>query len=278
MNSEKGREKVFFKYHGTGNDFILLDARDGSWVDPQDYELIKHLCERCFGVGADGLMFLETSEEADFHMRYYNADGRPSSMCGNGGRCVVAFAKWLSIFTGKHCRFTASDGLHQAEILKDGRIALEMADVSVCRSLGEQQYFLDTGSPHHVCFVDDPNAVDVLERGRAIRYADPYLKNGVNVNFVKFLPEEKRLRVRTYERGVEAETYSCGTGVTASVLAYWLKKGGMEGRHRVEVSTPGGVLEVHFNYTASEGFRQIALVGPVQKVFRGEYMLEVETK
>ncbi len=274
MNFEKGKSAVFYKYHGTGNDFILIDARGPSWVNPQDHALIRRLCQRRFGPGADGLILLQSSREADFHMLYYNADGRPSSLCGNGGRCVVAFAKWLGVFAGRHCRFTASDGLHRAELLEDGRIALEMADVPVYRSLGGQEYFLDTGSPHHVCFVDDPDAVDVLERGRAIRQAEPYAADGVNVNFAGRLSGEKALRVRTYERGVEAETYSCGTGVTAAVLAYWLRAKGPQGRHSLFVSTRGGNLEVRFTYEASGGFRQIFLIGPVQGVFRGEYALD----
>ncbi len=258
----------FYKYHGTGNDFILLDQRFGQSLNEQDAETIAALCQRRFGIGADGLILLQKSDEADFHMAYFNADGRPSSMCGNGGRCVVAFAKRLSVFEGSECRFTASDGLHRAKLLPDGRIALKMGDVPLVRKFGED-FFLDTGSPHYVCFVQEPDAVDVRAEGARIRYSDAWRSEGVNVNFVATKGEQ--LRVRTYERGVEAETRSCGTGVTAAALAFWYKTSPLAGTHTQAISTPGGELEVRFTFEPSVGFRQIWLVGPAVPVFEGKW-------
>ena len=257
----------FYKYHGTGNDFILLDQRFRQELQDTDHQRIAALCQRRFGIGADGLILLRQSDEADFHMAYFNADGYPSSMCGNGGRCVVAFAKRLNVFTGSQCRFSASDGLHSAELLPDGRVALEMSAVPEIRRAGDA-FFLDTGSPHHVCFVPEPDAVDVQAAGARIRYSDAYRSEGVNVNFVA--EQGGGLRVRTYERGVEAETWSCGTGVTAAALAYWYKNSGRSGAHSLPISTPGGELEVRFTYDPSLGFRQIFLVGPAVAVFEGE--------
>ncbi len=255
----------FYKYHGTGNDFILSDQREETTLEASDRDAIAALCRRRFGVGADGFIMLQSSEEADFHMAYFNADGLPSSMCGNGGRCVVAFAKRLGVFQGDRCTFTAPDGLHEAELLPDGRVALQMKDVPVYRRLDDDAYFLDTGSPHHVCFVPNPDEVDVFARGRSIRYAPIYDPEGTNVNFVA--AQDGCLRVRTYERGVEAETYSCGTGVVAAALAYWLQEGAAEGTHVLRVSTKGGTLEVRFTYHTSFGFRQIWLIGPAEPVF-----------
>lgn len=261
--------KAFYKYHGTGNDFILIDHRHNPWLNPQDQHAIANLCQRRFGIGADGLILITHSDQADFHMLYFNADGRPSSMCGNGGRCAVQFAKKLGIFTGLKTVFSASDGLHQAYILPDKRIALQMKEVENINN-SQESYYLDTGSPHHICFVENPDQINVLEQGQAIRYSKEYAPQGTNVNFVATKLNKGQLQVRTYERGVEKETFSCGTGVVAAALAYWLRSNGPSGSHRLLITTKGGDLEVHFLYHPNHGFRQIQLIGPAQEVFKGE--------
>ncbi|MFW6101370.1 MAG: diaminopimelate epimerase, partial [Bacteroidota bacterium] len=204
----------FHKYHGAGNDFIIINNRQG--VFPPDKNVIKRLCRRRFGIGADGLMFLETSAEADFYMRYFNSDGNESTMCGNGGRCIVSFAYDQGLID-KKTRFLASDGPHEAVIRDDNLVALKMQDVERVKTLGEH-YFVDTGSPHYVRFVDDPEQVNVYEEGRKIRYNSQFSETGVNVNFVS-LEEGDQIAIRTYERGVENETLACGTGAVASAIS-----------------------------------------------------------
>ena len=207
----------FFKYHGAGNDFVLIDNRSKNF-DPNDFDRIAFLCNRHLGVGSDGLMLLGEKPGYDFEMLYYNADGRPGSLCGNGGRCIVAFAHLLGL-THHKTSFWASDGPHRAQINPDSTISLELSPVSQIQALGANAYFINTGSPHYVEFVGeetDLDKFDVWENGRAIRNSAAYIEKGVNVNFVKWTG--RGLQVRTYERGVEDETLSCGTGVTAAAL------------------------------------------------------------
>lgn len=253
----------FRKYQGTGNDFVLIDNRNPALLHRADTERIRRLCDRRFGIGADGLMLLQEAPGYDFEMVYFNSDGRESTMCGNGGRCIVAFAQSLGIIRD-HCRFLAIDGPHEARIESPERVALRLADVPNIIA-GEGYYCLDTGSPHYVCFVPDVQVIDVQERGAAVRYSPPYREQGINVNFVMETPEG--IAVATYERGVEAETLSCGTGVTASVLAYARSKG-IQTAGSVQVQTKGGDLEVTFQ-PAGEGFTQVWLCGPAVEVFRG---------
>lgn len=251
----------FFKYQGAGNDFVILDNRDGKFP-VRDHELIRRICDRRFGVGADGLMLLESSEKADFKMIYYNADGFQGSMCGNGGRCIVAFAKSLGLFDSQ-ASFEANGDVYSAFLEKEG-VSLRMQDVQSLE-LHETHVFLDTGSPHHVAFAEDLGNVDVVTQGRSIRYGEPYGKSGTNVNFVEQIGEST-FEVRTYERGVEDETLSCGTGVTAVALAgHFLKKTNSQ---KVNVKTRGGDLKVEFQFDGDR-FHDIILTGPATFVYKG---------
>src|SRR3546814_455488 len=208
----------FSKYQGAGNDFIIIDDRSGR-ICP-DVELFSNWCNRRFGIGADGVMLVRNHSELDFEMLYFNADGREGSMCGNGGRCIAAFARELGI-TGTESRFMAVDGPHRARI-SDGEVSLEMKDVSRVEE-NEGDYILDTGSPHFIRITNQLTNLDVIGEGRAIRYNDRFREEGINVNFVE--PVGQRYAVRTYERGVEDETFACGTGVTAVALAMAVKEG-----------------------------------------------------
>jgi diaminopimelate epimerase len=251
----------FYKYQGTGNDFVLIDNRNKFFKN--NTKLVKHLCDRKFGIGADGLILLEHSEdlEDDFKMVYFNADGKESSMCGNGGRCIVRFAEFLGIIT-EEATFTAIDGKHLARVEKE-KINLKMQDVSEVNTNGND-YFLDTGSPHHIVFKENISALNVKEEGAAIRNNETYKKVGVNVNFVE--KERDYFKVRTFERGVEDETLSCGTGVTAVAIA--AEKAGKTNGNLVKVKTPGGDLEISFQ-KKNENYVEVWLSGPAKMVFEG---------
>ena len=253
---------IFYKYQGTGNDFVMIDNREGGF--PKDNEkLIAHLCDRRFGIGADGLILLENDPQYDFRMVYYNSDGRQSTMCGNGGRCVVAFAKQLKVIE-RETLFIAIDGEHRATIEGDNYVHLQMKNVT---SVEEHQgyVFLNTGSPHHVQWVDDVETVDVKPEGAAIRYGTLYAdKGGSNVNFVS--KKDGSFKVRTYERGVEDETYSCGTGVTAVAIASYYTK--QIKAQTITLHTRGGDLQVSFDRVAEE-YKNIYLSGSAQFVFEG---------
>jgi diaminopimelate epimerase len=255
-------ELTFYKYHGAGNDFIIVDNRDLKF--PADnISYVEWLCDRRFGIGADGLMLLQDYEGYDFEMRYYNSDGREASMCGNGGRCIVAFANHLGIIQEK-TSFIAVDGPHEAILEPDGDVNLKMSDVNeVVNEVNE--YFLDTGSPHFVKFMDTLDDVDIFTEGRKIRYSDRFKEKGTNVNFVQ--QEGNQLTVYTYERGVEAETLACGTGITASALSAALRNGLNKGIYPVKAK--GGNLSVSFEKTET-GFTNIWLKGPAAFVFKGE--------
>lgn len=254
---------TFYKYQGTGNDFVLIDNRNG--VFPKnDTKLVKYLCDRRFGIGADGLILLENDNDTDFRMVYYNSDGNESSMCGNGGRCIVAFAQQLGIIDNE-ARFNATDGLHKAVIHDDGAISLQMKDVHSV-TVYRHYVFLDTGSPHHVEIVDDIDSLDVKAVGASIRYSGLYGDKGANVNFVSPKGTDK-FSVRTYERGVEDETLSCGTGVTAVAIA--MKVLGKAESDTVKLETRGGDLTVSFDLDGNQ-FTNIFLTGPAQYVFKGE--------
>jgi len=252
----------FYKYQGTGNDFIIIDNRQ-ELFPKMNTKLITTLCDRKFGIGADGLILLELSKQHDFKMIYYNADGKEGSMCGNGGRCTVAFAKKLQIIESK-TSFEAIDGLHEAVILDDV-VSLKMADVSKVENY-EDYLFLDTGSPHHITYVDDVNNVNVKISGSKIRYGAPYFTEGSNVNFVQKL-KENSFKVRTYERGVEDETLSCGTGVTAVAIASHKAK--KTNHNKVLLETLGGNLEVSFEFE-NDIYKNVYLKGKAILVFNGE--------
>ena len=250
----------FFKYHGTGNDFVMIDNREGGFDD--SIKNVEFLCHRRFGIGADGLILIENAEGFDFRMRYFNADGNEGSMCGNGGRCAVKFASDLGIFETT-TSFIAVDGPHHAMVEND-EVSLGMIDVE--EIIDETNgYFLNTGSPHLVIFQENLDNLDVKRQGAAIRYSDYWLsRGGVNVNFVQIVDDEN-LKVRTYERGVEDETFSCGTGVTAAAIASSVKNGLSQ---KIKIQTLGGKLEVSFK--GEQKFSQILLKGPALFVFKGD--------
>ena len=252
----------FYKYQGTGNDFVMIDNRNLQF--PKEQHIIEKLCDRRFGIGADGLILLENENGFDFKMVYYNSDGNESTMCGNGGRCLVAFAFFLDIFENK-CRFNAIDGLHEAEIF-NGIVKLKMIDVSEIENF-ENDFVLNTGSPHYVKYVENIENYDVYTNGKNIRYSEKFSKEGINVNFVEQL-NDNELFVRTYERGVENETYSCGTGVTASALTYLQKNN----QTKIAIKTLGGNLKVYAQIS-NEGFSNIWLEGPAKQVFKGTIQL-----
>jgi diaminopimelate epimerase len=252
----------FYKYQGTGNDFIILDNRKGEYANISK-EQINHLCDRRFGVGADGLMLLNNKTGYDFEMKYYNADGREGSMCGNGARCMVKFAHHMGIHKDLY-HFIASDGVHEAEIDDDETVSLKMKDVNnVINEDGD--FILDTGSPHYVKMVNDLSNYDVFKKGKEIRYSNRFAAEGINVNFVESKSNHS-IMVRTYERGVEDETWSCGTGVTAAALVSYHNE---IGYNDVTVLTKGGKLVVEFDRTGDDCYTNIFLCGPAEKVFEG---------
>lgn len=251
---------TFYKYQGTGNDFIIMDNREGKikLIETQ----VNHLCDRRFGIGADGLMLLNSLQGYDFDMKYYNADGREGSMCGNGGRCLTRFAHDMGIHKDLY-RFMAIDGEHEATPGEDGWINLKMKNVDhIDDHHGDS--VLDTGSPHYIKAVGDVMKMNVYDEGREIRYSKDFSEKGINVNFVE--NTDKGIIVRTYERGVEDETFSCGTGVTASALVFAHNDNGF---NRVDVQTKGGHLAVEFDKTGEENFENIWLCGPAEFVFKG---------
>lgn len=254
----------FYKYQGAGNDFILVDNRQNI-VNHHNPELIGKLCDRRFGVGGDGMMFLQDTAGYDFEMVYYNADGQPSSMCGNGGRCIVAFARYLGVID-KEADFLAVDGPHHAKISESGDwVSLQMIDVDRVNRDGEA-YVLDTGSPHYVELVEELKDKDVYHEGKAIRNNSTYKAKGINVNFVEHLNDG--YFVRTYERGVEDETYACGTGVTAVALAM-AKHYHQTGKINTPIKVLGGNLNIRFE-TNGTNFYHIFLEGPAMQVFTGD--------
>lgn len=252
---------TFYKYQGTGNDFVMIDNRN-DFFPKDNNKLVAFLCDRKFGIGADGLILLENDASSDFKMVYYNSDGSESTMCGNGGRCIVAFANKLGIIK-EETTFNAIDGLHNAKINGD-IITLEMIDVSEIKSK-EKYLFLNTGSPHHVQFVEDLDGLDVVKEGAKLRYG-LYGQEGSNINFVEAV-DTKTFDMRTYERGVENETLSCGTGVTAVALA--MHHTGVTKEKHVFINTLGGKLEVSF-VVGNDGYTQVNLIGAATFVFKGE--------
>ncbi len=254
----------FYKYQGAGNDFILIDHRMGPLKDIS-YKRIHELCDRRFGVGGDGLMFLTDHPDYDFEMHYFNADGNPGSMCGNGGRCIVAFARHLGIID-KETNFLAVDGPHYAKISENGEwVDLQMIDIDTITRDGNA-YVLNTGSPHYVLQTENLKDLDVYQEGKAIRNNGTYREKGINVNFVE--DQGDRLFVRTFERGVEDETFACGTGVTAVALAVARHKQ-QSGHIETPVKVLGGDLKISFDYDGRH-FTNVFLCGPAKKVFEGE--------
>ncbi|WMI65574.1 diaminopimelate epimerase [Aestuariibaculum sp. YM273] len=254
-------EQTFYKYQGTGNDFVMIDNRQQTF-DKNDTKRVAFLCDRRFGIGADGLILLENHPDLDFRMVYYNADGNESTMCGNGGRCLVAFAKDLGVIK-EHAVFEAIDGLHHAEI-NNGIVKLQMLDVDSVQEF-ENHVFLNTGSPHHVQFEEKIEDFNIKTKGAQIRYGAPYNQEGTNVNFVSKVNNDT-FRVRTYERGVEDETLSCGTGVTAVAIAMNRLK--ETDKTLINLNVEGGKLQVSFDIDNGV-YKNVWLIGPATYVFKG---------
>lgn len=253
---------TFYKYQGTGNDFVMIDNRQETF-DKADTKMVAFLCDRRFGVGADGLILLENHPVYDFKMVYYNADGNESTMCGNGGRCLSAFAKQLGVID-EIGTFEAIDGLHHV-VIQDNIVKLQMQDVETIET-HQKHVFLNTGSPHHVQLVEDLKTFNVKAEGAKIRYSELYGKAGSNINFIH--PESTNtFAVRTYERGVEDETLSCGTGVTAVAIA--MHKTGKTTNDLVTLNTEGGKLQVNFDVIDGV-YKNVWLIGPATLVFKGE--------
>lgn len=255
---------AFEKYHGTGNDFVLIDNRTIGWNPTK--EQVAAVCHRRFGIGADGLILLENSDNHAYKMMYFNSDGGESSMCGNGGRCVVAFAKALGLFESK-VTFEAIDGIHHAWLTPNG-VRLQMSDVANPVKRTSDDFVLDTGSPHFVRkWQETPAADEIISTGKHIRYSPEFFDQGINVNLVQVL-SDNALYVGTYERGVEDLTLSCGTGVTAAaiVAAYWNSKA--DGTHTFDVEVPGGNLSVTY-HKVGDTFTDVMLEGPAVCSFTG---------
>ena len=252
----------FYKYQGAGNDFVMIDNRSG-FFPKENTELIAHLCDRRFGIGGDGLILLENDSETDFKMVYYNSDGNQSSMCGNGGRCLVAFAKDLSVIENA-TTFIATDGLHHATFEDNGLVSLQMIDVPAI-DIKKEYSFLNTGSPHHVQIVEDIEHYNVKDNGAAIRYGELYGAAGSNINFVKKI-DDTTFRLRTYERGVEDETLACGTGATAVAIA--MNATGQTNATTINVDVEGGKLVVSFDKEDGK-YTNVFLKGPAEFVFKG---------
>lgn len=250
----------FYKYQGTGNDFIIFDNRK-LFFPKRNTLLISRLCDRHMGIGADGLILLEKDENSDFKMIYFNADGHQSTMCGNGGRCIVSFAEKLQLFN-KSTKFSAIDGIHSAEI-NDGVVSLQMMDVNEVK-VSKNSVFIDTGSPHHIEIVDNLDDFQVVDQGRKIINAS-YQTEGCNINFVEKLNNET-FKVRTYERGVEDETLACGTGVTAVAIA--MHHINISSSNHIKLMVPGGKLEIKFNEHKGN-YTDVILSGPATFVFEG---------
>ena len=252
----------FEKYQGAGNDFIIIDDRKENFPD-QEHDLIQKYCDRHFGIGADGLILVRDSDLADFKMLYFNADGRPSSLCGNGSRCVFAFANKYQM-VGNEGTFETSDGIHKVSITPDDLICIQMGNVLKIEKRGSA-IFMNTGSPHHIEFVNQVSAIDVKTQGAAIRYGAPYFEVGSNANFVEKV-NEKEFNIRTYERGVEDETLACGTGAVAAAIGVHFS--GQTSLNVLNINALGGRLQVSFNPDSGQ-YTNIQLIGPATYVFSG---------
>lgn len=252
----------FYKYQGTGNDFVMIDNRS-NFFPKENTKLVAHLCDRRFGIGADGLILLDYDMDTDFRMVYYNSDGNLSSMCGNGGRCLVAFAKKLNVIKDE-TTFIATDGLHYATVAENGIVSLQMIDVEEIKNTTDYS-FLNTGSPHHVQMVSDLEQYNVKENGAAIRYGALYGQQGSNINFVKKI-DDSTFSLRTYERGVEDETLACGTGATAVAIA--MNATGQTNLNTIQLNVEGGKLAVSFEKMNGK-YTNVFLKGPAEFVFKG---------
>jgi diaminopimelate epimerase len=260
----------FVKYHGAGNDFIMIDDRQGVYERMINTGWIANACHRHFGIGADGLILLQQGMEgADFFMRYYNSDGNTSSFCGNGGRCIVAYAYHLGMHTGQ-CKFLGTDGWHEGSMISPQQVSLSMKNVDSINVVDDGQFILNTGSPHFILMSTALDAIDVRKEGRRIRHSPSFGEKGINVNFVQPLgPGE--IAIRTYERGVEDETLACGTGVVAAAIASAFAS--PEDIAEWSIHARGGKLQVTFKRSGPQSFSDVTLIGPAVPVFNGEISL-----
>ena len=259
----------FYKYQGTGNDFVMVDNRDGCF-NYNNTEFISSICDRKYGIGCDGLILIEDDIDLDFNMRYFNSDGSQLGMCGNGARCVTHFAKKLGIINNSAI-FQAIDGIHHAEITDNNYARVKMNDIDMSNyDLIDKNFdniYLNTGSPHLVINSNDIDKIDVFNEGRKIRFDDTYKKEGVNINFVEVASDNSLCKVRTYERGVEDETLSCGTGAIA--VAVVLNYSNIVSKKEIKISMKGGDLNVSFD-RVGDNFSNIWLSGVVSEVYKGE--------
>ena len=261
-------ELKFVKMEGIGNDFILIDDRDEFIEKTISYpELACRLCDRHFGIGADGLILIEKDDNFDFLMRYFNADGKEGTMCGNGGRCSVAYAANNGIIKGTETNFNAIDGLHSAILVNNKYVSLKMSDVSEITETNNS-FYVNTGSPHFIQFTSNIKDINVYQSGKEIRNQTKHQPSGINVNFVEI--ESDKIKIRTYERGVENETLACGTGSVASAVA--TKINANDGNYVVNVETLGGLLVVKFT-KYEKMFKNIYLNGPANYVYSGKIEL-----
>ena len=257
----------FHKYQGAGNDFVIIDNRNTHYDFTESQ--IQHLCNRHFGVGSDGLILLEESEKADFAMRFFNPDGSSGMMCGNGGRCIIAYAAAAGLFE-KNCIFEAPDGIHKGRMEEDG-ISLQMLNPTRITTFPDGIY-MNTGTSHFVHFVDNLESLDLEAQGRKFRYDLRFEQyNGCNANFVR-LENDDSISIRTYERGVEAETLACGTGITAAAIATAIKQNKTDGKHITTVLARGGKLQLCYTKQGND-FSEVFLKGRADFVFLGEITL-----
>lgn len=254
----------FYKYHGAGNDFIMIDSRNAE-EKVFSLEIVKHLCDRHLGIGADGLILLLEDESTDFRMKYFNSDGKEGTMCGNGGRCIAAFARDLGIIKDKTV-FSGIDGLHNAFFSGQETVDLQMIDIKEVKRF-DDGFLINTGSPHFVCFNDSIQHINVFEEGREMRHQERFSASGANINFVEII-DNNSFKIRTYERGVENETLACGTGSVASAISSYIKHKTDKSSYIIEAI--GGQLEVRFKANMDGSYSDVWLKGPVKFVFRGE--------
>ena len=255
----------FFKYHGAGNDFIIIEDKNNISLTLNEHN-IAHLCDRHFGIGADGIMLLQPSSKYDFKMKYYNSDGKEGTMCGNGGRCIVAFANKLNLID-KTTEFEAIDGIHKATI-SGNTISLKMIDVNDYDE-NDGNYIINTGSPHYISFQRNISDLNLIEKAHKIRYNEKFKNEGINVNFVSI--NEDEIQLRTYERGVENETLACGTGAVATAIATFIS--GKSMNSNLGINVKGGLLNVSFDTTDNIHFTNIWLRGSAEFVFKGKILL-----
>ncbi len=258
----------FQKWQATGNDFIIVDNRN-KILKNLSSEWISMICDRNFGVGADGFMFIQNHQNLDFEMRYFNADGNEAEMCGNGARSIIGFARSLGIIADS-TTFQAIDGIHNGWITRQDHYRIKMVDVDVINSV-DRGLFLNTGVPHLVIVTADPDQIAIVKQGREIRYSKEFAPDGTNVNFID--NRSDIIRMRTYERGVENETLSCGTGAVASAIATEYMNN--SGKSKYEVQASGGLLKISFNRSDTDQFRDIYLEGEAKMVFKGDIVVSL---